>query len=863
MNTSITSALQQTRLDTSTESRDDDTYDRSGALLDPALHSFQDTWNGSRPHFLPSDVQPPTSLEQAKCIMSLARVTRDTHAMAFRLSKKRAQECKLRAQIYELQAQQTEARLEEADLDVGRASWTLRRRGYKVHSSPQLAMQQYGSASRVITAANAPTVKKHYLYIWINVVLASSTYLSHHKPSHHMTAPTKRKNSAATSGGSAAAKKAKSGTTGGVTTKSKKVDVAKAPSERSSKSKSKSTTVAKDGSELRRSERPGKGEGGVVARLTDLSGKIEHKPKAPKSRVQGIPDAAPVNPMAPPTKKPKNPPRKHPVDAKPAAPEATTPQFLVPPGTEPQLPAPQLTVSSRGHQFGFQYPEVLKAQVSSAKEPPSKANLNIDPALTTADKHGTVDEDVIAAEDEDEGEPEESGAESESNGDEQGSDGADESGDVEDDGAAEEDIPEDLEQEIAFLMARYGSHDDSICYHDSRVSDLINAGAKTDGSSEELIQQLRIIHRDWCHDNSADQKKATLMGSFDNTEYQPSGSNDDITNNEEYDVLEEYYKKNKPKKAPRSTSCKRDEVSQNAASDEDHDSSDTSHARTQHSQRRSNRDLANPTKLQFYPERVQYVLGLAKSNWHLWITLDWGFPNFRDRKIVAKLTECLTDAIAQYEADGGTLEPGYYPKYKDKMVRLLWNDTSTFRSELKKVARQQVPNLYGIFPKPAENEPRISRAAYQAHVKATVADLLDGGKFMHNGKDQNGRTNNLTHPAVGELCRIFFYGASNKLGHEFPDEFESEVPDMAIALVITAIKCALDEWASGSLIKIKFEAEKYLEPYEKTVKLIQQVKGNEYHGTKFRNSQREWALSSMQVDVNTSTSNCGFQIDLS
>ena len=57
------------------------------------------------------------------------------------------------------------------------------------------------------------------------------------------------------------------------------------------------------------------------------------------------------------------------------------------------------------------------------------------------------------------------------------------------------------------------------------------------------------------------------------------------------------------------------------------------------------------------------------------------------------------------------------------------------------------------------------------------------------------------------------------------------------------IKCALDEWASGSLIKIKFEAEKYLEPYEKAVKLIQQVKENEYHGAKFRNSQREWALS--------------------
>lgn len=96
---------------------------------------------------------------------------------------------------------------------------------------------------------------------------------------------------------------------------------------------------------------------------------------------------------------------------------------------------------------------------------------------------------------------------------------------------------------------------------------------------------------------------------------------------------------------------------------------------------------------------------------------------------------------------------------------------------------------------------------YQAHVKAAVAGLLAKGDFMHDGKAEQvcillsiytvtynsihqDRTNNLTHPAIGEVCRIFFYGASNKLGHEFPNEFGSAVPDMAIALVITAVSSA-------------------------------------------------------------------------
>ncbi|KAF7975803.1 hypothetical protein HWV62_8485 [Athelia sp. TMB] len=823
---------------------DEHTCVGSGALVDSALHSFQDTWNGSRPHFLPSDVQPPTSLEEAKCIMSLAHVTRDTHAMAFRLSKKRAQECKLRAQIYELQARKTEARLEEADLDVGRASWTLRRRGYNVHSSPQLAIQQYGSAGSGPSKFSLP--------------------FHHCTSSHCLMAPSKRKNSTTTTGGPAPAKKTKAGTTGTAGSKSKKADSDKASSKRASK-----TTA--DGSEPRRSERPGRGEGGVITRLADLSGKIEHVPKAAKPRIQNIPASEPVNPMAPQSKKPSRS-RKRPVDAEPAVPQATpqaetaTPQFLVPPGTEPALPTPQLTFSSRGHSFGFQLPEALKSQASSARQPPSKINSVIDPVLTTAGNHTATDEDTITPKElaENRANSESSDEQAVGGGNESDSEDEDGSEGAEDGDTAEEDVPEDLAQEVAFLMARYGSEDDSTCYHDSRVSELINAGAKIDGSNEELVRLLRSIHADWCHDTAADRKRAASGGAFNDYEYRLSESHDDIVNDEEYDVLEEYHKKNKPKKAPRFHPGERDETSQNMeASDNDLDSSDTSRTHTQHSRRRSNRDLTNPTKLQFYPERVQYMLGLAKSNWHLWIALDWGFPKYRDKKINDKLIECLTDAIAQYEADGDTLEPGYYPKYKDKMVRLLWNDTSTFRSELKKLTRQQVPNLYSIFPKQVGNEPRISRAAYQAHVKAAVADLLEGGKFMHNGKDQNGRTNNLTHPAIGEVCRIFFYGASNKLGHEFPDEFGSEVPDMAIALVITAIKCALDEWATGSLNKIKFEAEKYLEPYEKTVELIQQVKANEYHGAKFRNSQREWALGSMHVDVNTSTSNCGFQIDLS
>ena len=151
---------------------------------------------------------------------------------------------------------------------------------------------------------------------------------------------------------------------------------------------------------------------------------------------------------------------------------------------------------------------------------------------------------------------------------------------------------------------------------------------------------------------------------------------------------------------------------------------------------------------------------------------------------------------------------GYYPKYKDKMVRLV-SDPGYTAAWFANITTHQAhaskcPTCMAYFP----SKWKMSRGFQGPHIKPTSKrpspTCLMEGSLCITGKirtyeslyrcvpqlirlQNQGRTNNLTHPAVGELCRIFFYGASNKLGHEFPDEFESEVPDMAVALVITAV----------------------------------------------------------------------------
>lgn len=51
--------------------------------------------------------------------------------------------------------------------------------------------------------------------------------------------------------------------------------------------------------------------------------------------------------------------------------------------------------------------------------------------------------------------------------------------------------------------------------------------------------------------------------------------------------------------------------------------------------------------------------------------MEWGFPKYRECK--PNLSDCLTRAIAAYEADGGVMDEGFFPEYKQDMTKLVSN----------------------------------------------------------------------------------------------------------------------------------------------------------------------------------------------
>ncbi|KAF7981978.1 hypothetical protein HWV62_30797 [Athelia sp. TMB] len=389
-------------------------------------------------------------------------------------------------------------------------------------------------------------------------------------------------------------------------------------------------------------------------------------------------------------------------------------------------------------------------------------------------------------------------------------------------------------------------------YEDSRVTDMLNAGVFVDGTDMEakrLRNLLREIKADWIKDNPEDATFATLEST---NERIPAGAVPG------YDVLQRHRLKNgvpkvrhqkarlsqaneqpedEAKHGAKETEAKDNEDEEDLDNTCDDDSATCGRAR-RHSKKAFNSRSDDPSQAGFYPDTWQEVLSTAKMHWRVRLATEWGFPKFREQK--GDILTCLTQAITEYEDENGSLVEGTLESCPD-MIKLLWEDSSSFRGELKKLARVIVPLRYNIFPPQGKDDPKLTHEEYVEHVKDTVAGLILAGDFMHDGKDANGRTNNLTHPAVAELCTSFYYGTNSRIGHEYEELFGLEVPPLAVALVIAAIKCCLDEWAKGTRKGIPFQADVYRPQYEGIVTSVNAVVASKTHGQKFQQARRAWA----------------------
>ncbi|KAI5998889.1 hypothetical protein EDC04DRAFT_2612318 [Pisolithus marmoratus] len=139
-------------------------------------------------------------------------------------------------------------------------------------------------------------------------------------------------------------------------------------------------------------------------------------------------------------------------------------------------------------------------------------------------------------------------------------------------------------------------------------------------------------------------------------------------------------------------------------------------------------------------------------------------------------------------------------------------------------------------------------------------DLLgDHRVFLRDGVDENGHTNNLTHPALTGLITDFFYTGSSSLSQLFSEVFMEEVLRVTVAIAATTLKVVLDEVAS-SQGGVSFRV-----VYLEMLGLMKKCDTSATHAEKTRSLQVKWATlgsNSMTEHEATALATTGFDVEL-
>ncbi|KAI5989664.1 hypothetical protein EDD15DRAFT_2370355 [Pisolithus albus] len=234
------------------------------------------------------------------------------------------------------------------------------------------------------------------------------------------------------------------------------------------------------------------------------------------------------------------------------------------------------------------------------------------------------------------------------------------------------------------------------------------------------------------------------------------------------------------------------------------------------------------------------LLGEAKGRMRLYVATEVPFL-CREMAIDGVCMEILVEMVINYKDDGLELEAGFYPEHKRSMAMILFHDTQTFRSEIKKAAVHIVPFEYGLYP-PENIDDNAERIDF---VKKKAVQLLEGAQYLCGDLDPLGRTSNFAHSALKKTCLAVYYCTSSKSLRRFA-KFQESVPVKALALVAAIIQSVLTTFKKHGVAKNEtLSGDEVEDAYNNITHLVNQVWSDDYHGSKLDKMLREWAKAGM------------------
>ncbi|KAI6016159.1 hypothetical protein BKA83DRAFT_4129172 [Pisolithus microcarpus] len=250
--------------------------------------------------------------------------------------------------------------------------------------------------------------------------------------------------------------------------------------------------------------------------------------------------------------------------------------------------------------------------------------------------------------------------------------------------------------------------------------------------------------------------------------------------------------------------------------------------------------VVRPTMLAFFGPLWCKLLGEAKARMRLYVATEVPFLR-REMAINGVCMEILVEMVIKYEDDGLELEAGFYPEHKRSMAMILFNNTQTFHSEIKKVAVRIVPFEYGLYPPETIDD----NAEQIDFVKKKATQLLESARNLRGDLDSLGRTSNFAHSTLKKTCLAIYYCTSSKSLHWFA-EFQESVPVKVLALVTAIIRSVLTTFKKHGVAKNEtLCGDEIEEACNNITRLIDQVWYDDYHGSKLDKMLREWAKAGM------------------
>ncbi|KIJ07459.1 hypothetical protein PAXINDRAFT_19355 [Paxillus involutus ATCC 200175] len=144
---------------------------------------------------------------------------------------------------------------------------------------------------------------------------------------------------------------------------------------------------------------------------------------------------------------------------------------------------------------------------------------------------------------------------------------------------------------------------------------------------------------------------------------------------------------------------------------------------------------------------------------------------------------------------------------------------------------------------------------------ANAQQLICGAVYLRDGIDEDGSTRNMASPALAGLIIEFFYTGSSAVGVLFPEVFGREVPKATVALAGTALRGAIDEYATTGVRQDRhFEYTWYSKVFTHLMLMQAMIDTNPKHAAKTQALRIAWATTGSEA-LNHSGNMVAFEDD--